>query len=118
MTNIWDQVLVGNIAGVRALLEDEVGVDERNWLGETPLHLAARYGLEDMATVRTVDDERMCGPVFDYSKMGYHATLSSSKTCASPQPVLPWSVSWFEAGLWGHSAVVRGLWKPALLKIQ
>lgn len=52
MTSIWEQVLDGNIAGVRTLLEDGVGVDERNWLGETPLHLAARYGLEDMATVR------------------------------------------------------------------
>lgn len=52
MTSIWDEVLDGNIAGIRSLLDDGVGVDERNWLGETPLHLAARYGLEDMATVR------------------------------------------------------------------
>eukprot|EP00903_Cladosiphon_okamuranus_P017449 g16073.t1 len=47
---IWDRVLDGNLAGLRTLLEDGVSVDERNWLGETSLHLAARYGLEDMAT--------------------------------------------------------------------
>lgn len=52
MTNIWEEVLDGNIAGIRSLLEDGVVVDERNWLGETPLLIAARYGLEDMATVR------------------------------------------------------------------
>lgn len=52
MASIWEQVLDGNIAGVQALLDDDVGVDEQNWLGETPLHLAARYGLEAMATVR------------------------------------------------------------------
>eukprot|EP00752_Nemacystus_decipiens_P013486 g11945.t1 len=48
--SIWDEVLDGNLAGIRSLLEDGVGVDERNWLGEAPLHLAARYGLEDVAT--------------------------------------------------------------------
>ena len=52
MTSIWDEVLDGNIPRIRSLLEDGVGVDERNWLGEAPLHLAARYGLEDIATVR------------------------------------------------------------------
>ncbi|CAN0133714.1 unnamed protein product, partial [Hapterophycus canaliculatus] len=51
MATIWDRVLDGNIAGARVLLENGVGVDTRNSLGETPLHLATRHGLEDMARV-------------------------------------------------------------------
>ena len=52
MTSIWDEVLDGNVTGIRSLLEDGVGVDDRNGSGETSLHLAARYGLEDTAKVR------------------------------------------------------------------
>lgn len=47
-TTIWDEVIDGNIAGVRKLLEN---VNVRNGLGETPLHLAARHGLEEMTEV-------------------------------------------------------------------
>lgn len=47
-TTIWDEVIDGNIAGVRNLLEN---VNVRNGLGETPLHLAARHGLEEIAEV-------------------------------------------------------------------
>lgn len=51
MATIWDRVLDGNVEGARVLLENGVGVDTRNSLGETPLHLAARHGLEEMARV-------------------------------------------------------------------
>lgn len=51
MANIWDHVLDGDVVGVGSMLEDGVPVDSRNSLGETPLHLAARHGLEEMATV-------------------------------------------------------------------
>ncbi|CAM9257349.1 unnamed protein product [Scytosiphon promiscuus] len=54
MATIWDRVLDGNVGGARVLLENGVGVDARNSLGETPLHLAARHGLEEMA--RTLID--------------------------------------------------------------
>jgi len=51
MSTIWEQVLDGNIAAVLNLLGEGVGVDERNWLGETPLLICARHGLEEMASV-------------------------------------------------------------------
>ena len=51
MSTIWEEVLHGNIAAVLSLLDDGVGVDERNWLGETPLLICARHGLEEMASV-------------------------------------------------------------------
>lgn len=51
MASIWDHVLDGDVRGVGSMLEDGVPIDSRNSLGETPLHLAARHGLEEMATV-------------------------------------------------------------------
>ncbi|CAM9456319.1 unnamed protein product [Ectocarpus sp. 6 AP-2014] len=51
MANIWNHVLDASLDGVGSMLEDGVPVDSRNSLGETPLHLAARHGLEEMATV-------------------------------------------------------------------
>ena len=52
MTSIWDEVLDGNVTGIRSLLKDGVGVDDRNELGATSLHLATRYGLEDTPKLR------------------------------------------------------------------
>lgn len=44
--NIWAATLEEDIGTINRLLEDGVCVDERSDIGETPLHIAARHGLE------------------------------------------------------------------------
>lgn len=49
--NIWSVTLDEDVHGLKQLLDDGVCVDERSDIGETPLHLAARHGLEVVAKV-------------------------------------------------------------------
>lgn len=53
-SNIWSFTLSEDVESIGELLQDGVSVDARNSLGETPLHLAARRGLECVAKVRIV----------------------------------------------------------------
>lgn len=72
MATIWSSVVKEDLEALRELLEEGgVGVNSINDLGETPLHLAASRGLEDVAKVGGISI--VCSRTFD------SAALSSTK---------------------------------------